>query len=85
MSRRRGISFLLSPHTGHGLGDAGKPFEEGLEHLVGAGLEQLVFAGVAAGDADADCPCGVGRSDVVRRVADKEHTLVSSSHGPFES
>ena len=34
---------------------------------------QLLLAGVAAGHADADRARGVGRSDVVRSVANYEH------------
>jgi hypothetical protein len=36
---------------------------------------QLLLAGVAAGDADADRTRGVGRSDVVRSVANYKHSL----------
>ena len=55
--------------SGQRPGAAGQLFEQRPEHVVGAGAVQLLLAGVAAGDADADRTRGVGRSDVVRSVA----------------
>jgi hypothetical protein len=57
---RRGPGLGNRWILGHRLGDTGELFEEKPEHVVSPGGSQLALAGVATGDADTDCTCGVG-------------------------